>query len=67
VRPRRLVGVGAVVTLLGVGVAAMAPVAGATAPGAIGAQQTAGGVVLLAGWALLGWGIHRLGREERLR
>ena len=60
---RRLVVVGAVVTLLGSAVAAMAPVVGTADGQRIHAQQEAGGFVVLVGWALLAWGIHRLGRE----
>lgn len=62
--PRRLVVVGAVLTLLGSAVAAMAPVVGTVGPERVRVQQTAGGVVLILGWALLAWGIHRLGRES---
>jgi hypothetical protein len=65
VTPRRLVVVGAIVTLLGCAVAAMAPVVGTGVTERIQAQQAAGGVGVLVGWALLAWGIHRLGRESR--
>jgi hypothetical protein len=42
----------------------MAPVVGTVGPERVRVQQTAGGVVLILGWALLAWGIHRLGRES---
>ena len=62
--PRRLLAAGALATVAGITIAATAPVVG-TAPGdRVQTQQTAGGVVVLAGWALLAWGIHRLGRED---
>jgi hypothetical protein len=54
---------GALATVTGVVVAGAAPVP--PAPGAEHSpmQQTAGGLVVLAGWASLAWGIHRFGRE----
>jgi hypothetical protein len=64
VTPRRLVFGGAVVTLLGAAIAATSPVVGTTATYRIQAQQTVGGLAVIAGWALLAWGIHRLGRES---
>jgi hypothetical protein len=54
---------GATVTLLGCAIAATAPVVGTGDGERIHAQQGAGGFVVLVGWALLGWGIHRFGRE----
>jgi hypothetical protein len=62
--PRRLVVAGALTTVVGIGVAGTAPVLGTGGDARIEAQQTAGGVMTLAGWALLAWGIHRLGRER---
>ncbi|MGH7440750.1 MAG: hypothetical protein ACRENE_34090 [Polyangiaceae bacterium] len=62
--PRRVVAAGAVATVLGIAVAGTAPVFGTGADGRAQTQQTMGGIVVLAGWALLAWGIHRLGRER---
>ena len=62
--PRRLILAGALVTVSGLAVAATAPIAGIGAAARIDAQQGAGGVLVLAGWALLGLGIHRFGRER---
>ncbi|MGH7269357.1 MAG: hypothetical protein ACREJ3_02920 [Polyangiaceae bacterium] len=59
--PRRLIALGAAVTAAGLALAGTAPVVAEA--GWRGGQQPAGGVVVLAGWALLAWGIHRLGRE----
>ncbi|MCL2448656.1 MAG: hypothetical protein FWD17_06905 [Polyangiaceae bacterium] len=56
---------GAAATVIGIFVAGAAPIArtpGATAEHA-SLQQTVGGVVLLVGWVLLAWGIHRFGRD----
>jgi hypothetical protein len=61
---RRLVLAGALVTATGLAVAATAPIVGIGATERIRTQQGAGGVVVLAGWALLAWGIHRFGRER---
>jgi hypothetical protein len=63
VTPRRLVATGAVVTVLGLAIAGTAPILGTGADERARTQQTTGGVAVLAGWALLGWGIHRLGRS----
>jgi hypothetical protein len=54
---------GAVATVAGIAVAATAPVLGTAAAARVELQQTVGGVVVLAGWVALGWGIHRLGRQ----
>jgi len=62
--PRRLVAAGAVATVVGIAVAGTAPIFGTGSDDRTQTQQTAGGVVTLAGWALLAWGIHRLGRER---
>jgi hypothetical protein len=64
VTPRRLVLVGALLTLLGSSVAATAPVLGTVEIKRVEGRQTVGGVVAILGWALLAWGIHRLGRES---
>ena len=62
--PRRLLAAGASITVTGIGIAATAPVLGTAPAERVYAQQTVGGIVLLAGWALLAWGIHRFGRER---
>jgi hypothetical protein len=61
---RRLVLAGAFVTATGLAVAATAPIVGVGATDRIRNQQDAGGVTVLAGWALLAWGIHRFGRDS---
>jgi hypothetical protein len=61
--PARLILAGALATAGGLAVAATAPIF-ATAPiDRIQHQQTAGGFVVLLGWAALAWGIHRFGRS----
>lgn len=62
--PRRLILAGALVTVSGLAVAATAPIVGIGAAARISAQQGAGGVLVVAGWVLLGLGIHRFGRER---
>ncbi len=62
--PRRLLAVGAALTVVGLAVAGTAPVLGTGADDRARTQQTAGGVTVLLGWAALGWGIHRFGREK---
>jgi hypothetical protein len=62
VDPRRLLLAGTVLTALGIAIAGVAPVFGTADGDRIRAQQTAGGVAALIGWAVLGWGIHRFGR-----
>jgi hypothetical protein len=58
----RLIVTGAATTALGLAIAATAPIF-ATAPiDRIQHQQTAGGFVVLLGWVVLAWGIHRFGR-----
>jgi hypothetical protein len=61
--PRRLILVGALVTASGLGVAATAPVVGTRSPDAIVIQQRVGGLIVLAGWAILALGIHKFGRQ----
>jgi hypothetical protein len=63
---RRLLALGAVLTVVGLLVAATSPVAGARASERGQAQTLAGGMILLVGWAVLGWGIHRFGRDSDL-
>jgi hypothetical protein len=60
--PRRLILAGAAVTVVGLAVAGTAPIVGTGAAGRIEAQQEGGGLVVIAGWALLALGIHRFGR-----
>ncbi len=62
--PRRLLAVGAALTVLGLAVAGTAPVPGTGADARARTQQTAGGVAVLVGWGALAWGIHRFGREK---
>lgn len=61
---RRLLGAGAIVTVLGIAIAGTAPVLGTGADDWARTQQAAGGITVLLGWAALGWGIHRFGRER---
>ncbi len=62
--PRRLILAGALVTCAGLVVAATAPIAGTAPVERVRPQQEAGGAIVLAGWALLGLGIHRFGRAR---
>ena len=62
--PRRLLLAGALATALGVALAATAPVLNTPGSGRTRAQEMLGGIVLVLGWALLAWGIHRFGRAE---
>jgi uncharacterized membrane protein len=64
VTARRAVLAGAVVTVVGVAIAATAPIVGTQSVDRTQGQQTAGGIVVLGGWALLAWAVHRLGRES---
>lgn len=64
VTPRRLLGAGAVATVLGIAVAGTAPVVGTDGASRTHGQQIVGGVVVVLGWALLAWGIHRFGRAR---
>jgi hypothetical protein len=50
-------------TVLGLAIAGTAPIASTAPNDQRSVQETVGGIVLLAGWALLAWGIHRFGRE----
>ena len=59
---RRSVALGAALTVLGIALAATTPIDGTAAAGGASGRQTAGGIVILVGWALLAWGIHALGR-----
>jgi hypothetical protein len=62
--PRRIILAGASVTVMGLAVAGTAPIVGVGAADRVQEQQAIGGIVMLVGWALLGWGIHRFGRES---
>jgi|HubBroStandDraft_1064217.scaffolds.fasta_scaffold821484_2 hypothetical protein len=62
--PRRLLLLGAVLTALGLSLAMTVPRAGAEGHQRDTTQELAGGIVLLFGWAALGWGIHRFGRAS---
>jgi hypothetical protein len=55
---------GALATIAGIAVAGTAPIFGTGADDRAHTQQTAGGITVLAGWALLAWAIHKLGRER---
>ena len=55
---------GALVTVSGLAVAATAPIVGTGVAERIESQQRAGGLLVVAGWALLAFGIHRFGRER---
>jgi hypothetical protein len=63
-RTRTLLVVGALVTVVGLAIAAIAPIAGTAGSDRTVAQQRVGGVVVLVGWLVLAWGIHRFGRES---
>jgi hypothetical protein len=64
VSPRRIVLLGALLTVLGLAVAATAPIVGTGGAEHARTQQVIGGVVLLLGWAALAWGVHRFGRAK---
>jgi hypothetical protein len=61
---RRWIAVGAGLTVVGLAVAAIAPVVGTAALGRIRLQQDAGGTMVVVGWVLLAVGIHRFGRAS---
>ncbi len=61
--PQRLILAGALVTVLGLAVAATAPIVGVGPADRVQLQQGAGGLLVLAGWVLLAMGIHRFGRD----
>jgi hypothetical protein len=54
---------GALTTAVGLVVAATAPIFGTAPLDRIQHQQASGGLVVLVGWAVLAWGIHRFGRS----
>jgi hypothetical protein len=62
VTPRRIVLGGALVTTMGLALAATAPDRVSDESGLTGLQSKAGGLLVLVGWAALAWGTHRFGR-----
>ena len=62
--PRRWLAAGAALTVLGLAVAATAPIPGTSGAERALLQQVGGGAAALLGWVALGWGIHRFGRAE---
>ena len=62
--PRRLLLAGALVSALGIAIAATAPVLGTPGSDRTRTQEALGGLVVLLGWAALAWAIHRYGRAE---
>jgi hypothetical protein len=60
---RHWIVLGAVATVAGLAVAGTAPVVGTAAADSVQIQQGLGGAIVLAGWVVLAWGIHRLGRS----
>jgi hypothetical protein len=62
--PRTLLAAGALLTVVGLAIAATSPVVGAEGSERTAAQQLSGGIAVLVGWALLAFGIHRFGRES---
>jgi len=61
--PRRWIVFGAGLTVAGLVTAGTAPVVGTASAESVQIQQALGGAIVLAGWVLLAWGIHRLGRS----
>ncbi len=58
---------GAVFTAIGLAIAGTSQ-GGPTADSSrASVEQLVGGLIVLTGWALLAWGIHRLGRESSRR
>ena len=60
--PRRMLAAGTITTAVGIAVAATAPVLGTAGAERTRPQELLGGVLVLVGWALLAWAIHRYGR-----
>ena len=60
--PRRLLGIGAIATALGLGLAATAPVLGTPGSDRTRPLEFFGGLLVIAGWAVLAWAIHAYGR-----
>jgi len=65
VAPAPWVVLGAVLLVAGLVIAATAPVPGTEGSERMQTQQAAGGFAILAGWVVLAWGTHKLGREGR--
>jgi hypothetical protein len=61
---RRLLSFGTLLIVFGLAVAATSAIAGAPDSENAELQQLVGGVIVLAGWAALIWGIHRFGRAS---
>jgi uncharacterized membrane protein YidH (DUF202 family) len=61
---RSLLSFGALLVVFGLAVAATSAIAGAPDSENADGQQLVGGVIVLAGWAVLVWGIHRFGRAS---
>jgi hypothetical protein len=55
--------IGALFTTFGLAVASTTPIVGTGSDAMIQTQPLAGGVLVIVGWILLAWGIHRLGRQ----
>jgi hypothetical protein len=55
---------GALATALGVAITATAPVLGTPGAERTRPQELVGGLIVLAGWAMLAWGIHSFGRSD---
>jgi predicted MFS family arabinose efflux permease len=53
---------GTLTTAVGIAVAATAPVLGTAGAERTRPQELLGGVLVLVGWGLLAWAIHRFGR-----
>jgi hypothetical protein len=60
-----MLALGAALTVVGLAIAGTAPIVGIGSDERLQARQSAGGVVVILGWLLLGLAIHRLGRERR--
>jgi hypothetical protein len=61
--PRRLLAIGALLTVLGIAIAGTAPIAGTVAGSRAQDQPIVGGFFVVLGWAVLAVGIHRFGRS----
>jgi hypothetical protein len=63
--PRRMLAAGAIITVLGIAIAGTAPVPGTRGGGGALSQPIVGGVLVVLGWALFAWAIHRFGRASQ--
>jgi hypothetical protein len=59
---RLWIALGAAATALGIFLAGATPIGRSSASERSAPQRGAGGVLVLVGWGLLAWGIHRFGR-----